>query len=75
MSSKRKRLAAAVCLALTLMTTTGYAKDFTVALPVQENAAVPAAKDDFYLHVNTNWLKTTKIPADEGSKSFCRIGG
>ncbi len=67
MSSKRKRLAAAVCLALTLMTTTGYAKDFTVALPVQENAAVPAAKDDFYLHVNTNWLKTTKIPADEGS--------
>ncbi len=69
MGFANRSCSAVLCLALTLWISPVFAADFTVQLPVQENVAVPAAKDDFYLHVNGAWLKTTEIPADDGEYS------
>lgn len=41
-------------------------KEFVVHLNASGVEKAPAPQDDFYLHVNYEWLKTKKIPATEG---------
>ena len=36
--------------------------EFPVRVQLEESAAIPAAEEDFYLHVNGEWLKHTVIP-------------
>ena len=42
--------------------------EFVVHLNAGDVRKAPSERDDFYLHVNFNWLKTRKIPATDG---FC----
>ena len=42
------------------------AKDVSVQLDVEGLPEAPRAQDDFYLHVNYDWLKNTPIPEDAG---------
>ena len=42
------------------------AKDFSVRLDVEGLPAAPRVQDDFYLHVNYDWMKNTPLPADAG---------
>lgn len=42
------------------------AKDVSVQLDAEGLAEAPRAQDDFYLHVNYEWMKHTAIPADAG---------
>lgn len=66
MGFTKKGCGLACCLALTMFMPTVFAKDFMVQVPVQEKDAASSAKDDFYLHVNGDWLKNAKIPPEEG---------
>ena len=64
-----KKLGLVLGLALAAMMPTALAKDVVVQLPLPENAPAVTAQQDFYLHVNADWLKKAKIPADESSVS------
>ena len=54
----------ALGLALTVLMPTALAKDFTMQVPLAENAPTATAQQDFYLHVNGDWISNTPIPAD-----------
>ena len=45
------------------------ARDFVVDIPYDPSAKVPRLEDDYYMHVNANWFKTTKINPEEGMAS------
>ena len=63
---QRAGIALGLALALSLVMPTAMAKDFTVQIPLQEDAPAVTPQQDFYLHVNSDWIKKTQLPADEG---------
>ena len=62
----KKWAAALLCAGAMAFMPTALAKDFPVQIPLPAAAGTYRAQDDFFLHVNAEWLQTTPIAPEEG---------
>ena len=62
----KKWAAALLCAGAMAFMPTVLAKDFPVQIPLPAAAGTYRAQDDFFLHVNAEWLQTTPIAPEEG---------
>ncbi len=71
MFKTHKKLAAALTLALLLSVSTSLAKapDFTVQVPYKGSGTPTTPQQDYYLYMNSAWLKDAQIPPDKSSTS------
>ena len=74
MFKNHKRLATALTVAMLMSVSAGFAKapDFTVQIPYK-GKGIPTPQQDYYLYMNANWLKNTKIAPDESTNSYLTI--